>query len=62
MTSEPTGRVYFKPELLGLAEISTLKDKAIDVVAMTGESTPVYTDGDSLRGSVSTYVDVCTNV
>lgn len=53
LTSEATGRVYFKPELLGLALI---KNKTGDISSLsfkdTFESIPIYTDGDSLKGSV----------
>ena len=54
LTSEATGRVYFKPELLGLTDMAAMKNKTaeIAVASETFESIPVYTDGDSLNGSV----------
>lgn len=52
LTSEATGRVHFKPELLGLGDGKKLLefDDDVDVV---NESIPVYQDGDSLKGSVN---------
>ena len=54
LTSEATGRVLFKPELLGLGDGKrNFKVVDDDVVAAVNESVPVYQDGESLKGSVS---------
>lgn len=51
LTSEATGRVHFKPELLGLAgdKMNGNKEKQFN----GDESLPIYKDGDSIKGIVN---------
>jgi predicted DNA-binding protein with PD1-like motif len=49
LTSEATGRLYFKPDLLGFFDEKQKEPSTIQ----TNESIPVYKDGDSLKGSVT---------
>lgn len=63
LTSQATGRVFFKPELLGLAgknfkepsreESRTFHNELITTTTTTDESIPIFKDGDSVRGSVN---------
>ena len=56
LTSEATGRVFFKSELLGLGSKNKNKiNSQIEEETKTEESIPIYKDGDSLRGSVTIY-------
>lgn len=60
LTSAATGRVYFQPELLGLASISGNENdfnfKEETELQMMNESTfeslPIYEDGNNLKGTV----------
>ena len=49
LTSEATGRLYFKSELLGFFDEKQKEPSTSE----TNESIPVYKDGDSLKGSVN---------
>lgn len=53
LTSEATGRVHFKPELLGLGEQKGFAAKKESFASETDESVPVYQDGDSIKGTVN---------
>ena len=49
LTSEATGRLYFKSDLLGFFDEKQKEPSTSE----TNESIPVYKDGDSLKGSVN---------
>ena len=58
LTSAATGRVYFQPELLGLASISGngngfKEETELQMInESTFESLPIYEDGNDLKGTV----------
>ena len=52
LTSEATGRLFFKPEMLGLSKQSNNRHNSTDDDSIESESIPIYHDGDSLKGTV----------